>query len=280
MKNLPLILRILAIVAAVAATTLFFVSKGKLAEKDSKLTQTKQVLSTTQGELAETNKTLEQTESELKTERDELAQTQDTVRGLRSELRVAEEGARRNKTLLDQTREQVAELERTSRELRADLLSTQEELAAADREDEINQLNTQIAELESRNRELALELEAKTAIASAVTATQTTSKGGPSGIEAINTSVDALVPGQPISGRLKLETTINSVRAAEGLIVLNTTKELGLSEGQTITLVQNMKSVGKVQIQTVEEDYAIANILPGSSGAKKLSSGSTVQILL
>lgn len=279
MKNLSLILRIVAVVAAIAATTLFFISKGKLAEKDSQLTQTKQVLASTQSDLADTNKTLERTESELKTERDTLARTEDTLRGVRSELAVAEEDARRNKEQLDQTREQVANLERTTRELRADLLSTQEALAAADREAEINQLNAQIAEIENRNRELTLELEAKTVIAEAASA-QNVARGGPSGIEAIDTSVAALVPGQPMGSRLKLETTINSIRAADGLIVLNTTEELGLTEGQTITLIQNMKSVGKVQIQTIEEGYAIANILPNGSGAKKLSAGSTVQILL
>lgn len=279
MKNLSLILRIVAVVAAIAATTLFFISKGKLAEKNSQLTQTKQVLASTQNELSETNKTLERTESELKTERDVLAQTQDSLRGVRSELAVAEEDARRNKTQLDQTREQVANLERTSRELRADLLSTKEALTTADRTAEINQLNAQIAEIENRNRELALELEAKTVIVDAAAA-QVAAKGGPSGIAAIDTSVAQLVPGQPISSRLKLETTISSVRAADGLIVLNTTEELSLSEGQTITLVQNMKSVGKVQIQSVEENYVIANILPNGSGTKKLSAGSTVQILL
>lgn len=278
MKNLSLILRIVAVVAAIAATTLFFISKGKLAEKDSQLTQTKQVLATTQGELADTNKTLERTESELKTERDVLANTQDTLRGVRSELEVAKDDARRNKKLLGETREQVANLERTARELRADLLSTQEELAAADREAEINQLNATIAELENRNREITLELKAQTAIAQAVAA-QTANVTG-RGIVAIDTSLGTLLPGEPVSQRLKLETTINSIRSAEGLIVLNTTEDLGLSEGQTITLVQNMKPVGKVQIQTIEENYAIANILSDSSETKKLSSGSTVQILL
>lgn len=277
MKNLSLILRIVAVVAAIAATTLFFISKGKLAEKQAELTQTQGVLATTQTELADTNKTLERTESELKTERDNLARTEDTLRGVRSELAVAEQDARRKKEQLDESREQVASLERTARDLRTDLLSTQEELAAADRSAEINQLNATIAELENRNREIALELKAKTAITQAVAAQN--SNATARGIVAIDTSIDALVPGQPIQ-RLKLETTINSIRSTDGLIVLNTSEDLGLSEGQTITLVQNMKALGRVQIQTIEENYAVAHILPGSSGTKKLSSGSTVQILL
>jgi len=277
MKNLSLILRIVAIVAAVAATTLFFISKGKLADKEAQLTETKQVLATTQSDLSETNKTLEKTESQLKTERDNLANTKETLDETRSNLFAAEQEASDNKKRLSEESEKVAQLETTARDLRADLVATQEQLAAASREAEINQLNERISELQKTNGVLAIELEAKTAIVEALAAKK--EAVGSKGIGAIDTSVSSLLPGAPIS-RLKLETTINSISMADGLIVLNTTSELGLSAGQTITLVQNMKAVAKVQIQSIKDDYAVANILPGSSGTKKLNSGSTVQILL
>lgn len=277
MKNLSLILRIVAIVAAIAATTLFFISKGKLAEKEAQLTQTKQVLATTQTELSETNKTLEKTESQLKTVSNTLAKTEETLDGVHSELAAAEQDASHNKRLLGEEREKVAQLETTARDLRADLVATQKELPAADRTAEINQLNDRIAKLQKTNAALAFDLEAKTAIADAVVAKREASS--PSGIAAIDTSVASLVPGEPIPSRLKLETTVDSISTADGLIVLNTTPELGLSAGQTITLVQNMQAVGKVQIQSIKDGYAVADILPGSSGTKKLSSGNTVQIL-
>ena len=278
MKNLSLILRIVAIVAAVAATTLFFISKGKLADKEAQLTETKQVLATTQSDLSETNKTLEKTESQLKTERDNLANTKETLDETRSNLFAAEEDASNTKKLLSQESEKLAQLEITARDLRADLVATQQQLAAASSEAEINQLNEQVAELQKNNADLSFELEAKTAIIEAFSAKKTATKGA-GGIASIDTSVASLLPGEPIK-RLKLETTINSISTAEGLLVLDTTNELGLSVGQTITLVQNMQAVAKVQIQSIKENYAIANILPGSSGTNKLNSGSTVQILL
>lgn len=278
MKNLSLILRIVAIVAAVVATTLFFISKGKLADKQAELDQTKQVLATTQSELSDTNKTLEKTESELKTERETLAETEETLDGVRSELSAAQKEIDRNNRQLSQARDTISELETTTDDLRSELVDTQEELAAADREAEINQLNERIAELEQANEELEVELAAKTAIAESI-ASKKNDGGGSKGIKAIDTSFSSLISGEPIS-RLKLKTTISSVSVTDGLIVLDTTPDLDFSAGQTITLVQNMKSVGKVRIESVEDDYAVANILPGSSGTEKLSSGSTVQILL
>lgn len=277
MKNLSLILRIVAIVAAIVATTLFFISKGKLADKEAQLTQTKQILSTTQAELSETNKSLEKTESELKTERASLAKTKDELEEVRSELFAAQEEADRNEEKLTQARNDISEMEATAEDLRAELVATEEELAAASREGEINQLNERIAELEKTNEELEFELEAKTAVAEAAAAQK--EAASLKGIKVIDTSVSSLLPGKPID-RLKLETTVNSVSAADGLIVLKTSPDFDFFAGQTITLVQNMKSVGKVQIESVEDNYAVGNILPGSSGTKKLSSGSTVQLLL
>lgn len=278
MKNLSLILRILAIVAAIAATTLFFISKGKLAEKQAELTQTQDVLASTKTELSDTANTLQRTETQLKREQATLAETEDTLKGVRAELFTAEAEISKNTRLLNEAKEEIATLESTTKELRADLVATQEELAAASREAEINQLNQRIAELEGKNEELMADLEAKTAIADAVSA-----KRNPSGSQAqggINTSITSLSPGgEPIS-RIRLETTVNSISTVDGLIVLDTNPELGLSAGQTITLVQNLKSVGKIQIQSTTEDHAIANILPGSTGTKKLSPGSKVQLLL
>lgn len=278
MKNLSLILRIVAIVAAIAATALYFTSKGKLADKQAELTQTQGVLASTQSELSDTNSTLKKTESQLKRESESLAKAKKSLDEVRSELFAAQEDGKKNARDLGAARTQIGELETTMRQVRSDLVATQQELASASKEAEINQLNARIAELEATNEELALDLEQASAIAKAVTDKQnpgatTGARGG------INTSMTPLSSGQPIQ-RIRLETTVNSINTAAGLIVLDNTPELGLAAGQTIILVQDLKSVGKVQIQSVKDNYAIANILPGSSGASKLDTGSVVQLLL
>jgi DNA repair exonuclease SbcCD ATPase subunit len=277
MKNLSLILRILAIVAAVAATTLFFISKGKLADKQAQLTQTQDELATTQTNLNETRTTLQSTETQLKREQANLKETKNTLEEVRSELFASQQEADKLERQRDEAKNEIAKLEETTKNLRSDLVATQEELANASREAEINQLNERIAELEDKNEELKLDLEAKTAIADAVTSKK---NGSGSQVQAgINTSLASLTSGEPIS-RIRLETKIKSISTSDGLIVLESNPDLGLTAGQTITLVQDLKSVGKVQIQEITDNYAIANILPGSTSSKKLSSGSTVQLLL
>jgi septal ring factor EnvC (AmiA/AmiB activator) len=278
MKNLSLILRILAIVAAVVATTLFFISKGKLADKQTELEQTKQVLSSTETELSDARNVVQRTETQLKREQKNLAETKSELQETESSLYAAQQEATRAKNSLEAANAEIAALEKEADEIRANLVATEEELAGASREAEINQLNQRIAQLEEQNEELKTDLESKTAIADAVSAKKTTS-GGQSK-PAINTSLTSFSPGGEPIQRIRLETTVNSVSAADGLIVLDSKPELGLSAGQIITLVQDLKAVGKIQIEKIENNYAVANILPGSSGTKKLSSGSTVQLLL
>lgn len=275
MKNLSLILRILAIVAAIAATTLFFISKGKLADKQAELTHTQDVLASTETELSDTKNTLQRTETQLKREQKDLAETEQELEEVRSDLYSSEQEVARLENDIRDADSEIASLKDTAQELRTDLVATQEELADASREAEINQLNQQIAELKDENLELTLDLEAKKAVADALTAKQEKVDA----LKEIDTSVGLLSPsGEPIK-RIKIETTVDSISPSDGLIVLNSNPEMGLSQGQTLTLVQNLKSMGKVNIQRVEDSYAIANIMPGSAGANKLSSGSKVQLL-
>lgn len=275
MKILSLILRIVAILAAAAATYFYFDGKGKLADKHEKLTNTQAELSSTQNELSETSDKLKTTENQLKRESETLTKTKRTLETTQSELFASQQSASRNETALTSLRSQFAELQNTERELRADKVDLERQLAAASKEAEINQLNARIASLEERNAELEVELESAKVIVDAVNSKK--NQAGPS-IGGINTQLTS-VDGQPVQ-RIKLETTVNSISTADGLIVLNSTPELGLAEGQTIILVQDLKSVGKVQIQSVTDIYAVANILPGTMKGTQLSSGSTVQLLL
>ena len=277
MKNLSLILRILAVIAAIAATALYFTSKGKLADKQAELTQTQDLLDSTQKKLSDTNNTLKKTETKLKRESESLANTKKSLEEVRSELFAAQQDSKRNERELGEARTQIGQLETDLRKVRSDLVTTQEALASASNEAEINQLNGRIAELKDANDKLKLELEQASAVAKAVTNRQNPTAAG--GLGSINTSVTSLSSGEPIQ-RIRLETTVNSISTDAGLIVLASTPELGLAAGQTIVLVQDLKSVGKVQIQSVEDTYAIANILPGSTGASKLDTGSKVQLLL
>jgi len=278
MNSLTLVLRIVAIVGAIAAAALFFVVQGKLGDTQERLSQTQTVLASTEATLVETQNALQQTQSELKQTTNLQAQTKTTLDNVQSQLLIAQQEVNRSKNAISDMESKVAELQREKSKLSRDLVSTQEELAAASREAEIESLNSRIDELEKKNNELAMDLEAKEAIAEAVAAQK--NQGGSKNLGQIDTTIRSLsLGGEPIK-RIRLETTVNSVSQADGMVVLDKTPELELSAGQTVILVQNLQSVGKVQIQTVTDTYAIANILPGSDESSKLIPGSTVQLLL
>ena len=73
-------------------------------------------------------------------------------------------------------------------------------------------------------------------------------------------------------------TTIASISPSDGILILDSTPELGLTTGLQLTLIKDLQSVGKVQIVKVTDTYAVANILPGSN-THVLSTGTTIQLL-
>lgn len=281
MKSLSLILRILAIVAAIAATALFFISKGKLAEKETQLTQARQATAATQAELVSSNEKLIALEAGIKTERDALAESKRKLEGVRSEMYTARQEVSRSQQQLSQAKNKITELEGTARRLRADLVEAEQSLAAAGKSGEINQLNDRIAELEKTNDSLKSELaKAKEAAANtSVVASKAVNTPGSAASRYTAGYASASAAATPApTFSIGAETTIQSISAENGLIVLNSTPALGLAPGQTITLVQDLKAVGKVQIQSVTDAYAVANILPGPT-ARSLGTGSKVQLL-
>lgn len=276
MKHLPLILRIVAIVAAIAATTLYFISKDKLAEKQDQLTRTQQVLTTTQTDLSETTMTLRKTESQLARESEDLAKTKSTLEDVRAELYTSEQLVARNERLLTEARSKIGNLETTARDLNANIVDLQKELVAANRDAEINQLNEQIAELQSSNETLNAEIESQRAFVEAVKGKSGLNSGLAVGSASPSGSQSDTGAAPTVN---KLETTVNSVSTKNGMIVLDSRAELGLSAGQTFILFSGKKSVAKIRVHSTTDTHAIANILPSDAGKGNVKPGNAVNLV-
>ena len=74
------------------------------------------------------------------------------------------------------------------------------------------------------------------------------------------------------------ETTIESLSAANGLIALANSPELGLSPGTTVTIIKKLKALGKIQVSQVSDDLVLANLLPGAK-THEMVAGTTVSLL-
>lgn len=277
MKSLSLILRIVAIVAGIAAAALFFISQGKLEEKQMQLEASQKATAATQAELETANGDIAKLEGRLKNEREALADTKDKLEEMRSEMYTARQEVTRKEQELTETKGKLTEAEGSARRLRADLIATEQQLAAASKETEIAQLNERIGELELANTTLKSDLEAELAIKAAKAPKKTVASNGTAGTSASGQTDSSSAAVQPVS--IGAEAMIASVDTKNGIIVLSGASELGLNAGAEITLVRDLVAVGKIKIMDVQEDLAVASILPGAK-SRQLIEGITVNLLL
>ena len=270
MKNLSLILRIVAILASAAAVTLFFISKGKLAEKQTSLEQAQAVTQATQSELETANSKITSLGTQLSTERQSLADTKGKLESIRSEMYTAKQEVTRTQQQLKETKNTIAELENTATRLRTDLVKTEESLASASKEAELAQLGERIEELAKINDTLKQDLLASAGRQQSA-APEPASNAAASGFTPSST-----VAVQPAT--IGAATTVASISTSDGIIILDASPELGLSVGSEITLIQDLKALGKIRIIQVNEQLAVANILPGTR-LRGLSKGDTIKVM-
>ena len=103
---------------AVASTALFFLAKGKLAEKESQLTATQQTLQSTEGNLATAKASITALENKLAAESQALANTKNQLASVRSEAYTSRQELSRTRQQLGQTRTRIVELEENAKELK------------------------------------------------------------------------------------------------------------------------------------------------------------------
>ena len=278
MNSLSMILRILAVVAAITATGLFFVSKGKLAEMQAVAQKAEKATVAVQAELTAANEQISALEGSLKSERDALANEKRKLESMRSEMYTARQEVSRTQQQLSETKKSIASLESTARRLREDLLRSEQSLASASKEGEIAQLNERIAELEESNADLKESLEE-----AKVTSSKSGSHEGSASSKMA--SVDTFSSGFTVTKTQALpaasigaETTIESLSAKNGLIALANSPGLGLSPGTTVTVIKKLRALGKIQVSQVSDDLVLANLLPGAK-TRELAAGTTVRLL-
>jgi predicted nucleic acid-binding Zn-ribbon protein len=277
MKSLSLILRIVTIVAAAAAVALFLMSKGKLAEKQTALENAQAATQTVQTELGTANNQITAAQTQLSTERKSLADTKDKLEATRSEMYIAQQEVTRTRQQLKEIKSTITELEDAASHLRSNLVKTEETLASASKEAELSQLTERIEELAKANDTLKQDL---MAAESQSRNTSSRKDSSAAAAAAARSQIAGFKPNmapaaQPAS--IGTETTVASISTTDGIIVLNSTPELGFTAGSEITLIQDLTALGKVKITKVTEQLAIANILPGTK--LKLVAGDSVKIL-
>jgi chromosome segregation ATPase len=276
-----MILRILAVVAAISATALFFISKGKLAEQQAVTQKAEKATAAVKTELTTANEKISALEGSLRNERDALSNEKRKLESMRSEMYTARQEVSRTQRQIKEAEKSIEELESTARRLRSDLLQSEQSLASSSKEDEVERLIKLVDELEKSNADLKESLE-KTEVSlstsrapaylessnkTASIATSTKSSG-------FTATKSHALPAASIGS----ETTIESLSAKNGLIALANSPELGLSPGTTVTIIKKLRALGKIQVSQVTDDLVLANLLPGAK-TREMVTGTTVSLL-
>jgi tetrahydromethanopterin S-methyltransferase subunit B len=271
MNSLSMILRILAIVAALAAGTLFFMGKGKLAEQQAAQIKAEQATVTVQTELDNANDQIKKLQNNLRTERDALADEKRTLESIRSEMYTARQEVSRSQQQLKQAKQKIIELETAASGLRADLLTAEQALVETNKEAELAQLNERVAELEAANADLTESLNAAEAKISMLRPKQEASGGYQS---TFKISGSQALPKASIGAA----TSIQSISPENGLIVLENTPELGLTVGNEVKVIKDLKALGKIKVVQLTDQLVVANLLPGAK-TSEMTQGSSVKLL-
>ena len=281
MNSLSMILRILAVVAAISALALFFVSKGKLAEQQAVAQKARQATVAVQAELTVANELISSLEGSLSNERDALANEKRKLESMRSEMYTARQEVSRTQRQVSEAKKSIAELESTARRLRTDLLQSEQSLASSSKEDEVEQLIERVAELEESNADLKESLEDAKVTSSTSRAPEypeSSSKTASIATSTYSSGFTASKSQALPTASIGAETTIESLSAANGLIALANSPELGLSPGTTVTIIKKLKALGKIQVSQVTDDLVLANLLPGAK-TQEMIAGTTVSLL-
>ena len=276
-----MILRILAVVAAISATALFFVSKGKLAEQQAVAQKAEKATVAVQAELTVANERISSLEDSLNNERDALANEKRKLESMRSEMYTARQEVSRTQRQVSEAKKGITKLESTARRLRTDLLQSEQSLASASKESEIAQLNERVAELEESNADLKESVEdakVTSPTSRAPEYPESSSKIASIATSTFSSGFTATKSQALPTSSIGAETTIESLSAANGLIALANSPELGLSPGTTVTIIKKLKALGKIQVSQVSDDLVLANLLPGAK-THEMIAGMTVSLL-
>ena len=266
MKSLSLILRIFAIIAAICASVLFFIAQGKLKEKESELTNSIEAQNDMQIELSSANDEILQLNKNLLQSRTDLASSKGALDSLRSEMFTAKQEITRNQTQIKQAQNEINNLQVDLKNARSKLIQAEREMAAIDQSDELSALSDRVEELEEEK--LGLELALKSPQSKNPKPSEKSNRM-PTASKSISKNAH---------GILGEELTIATASPKSGIIVLNPAPGVTLSIGDKLDLVNDYKSIAKVELTKITNNYIVANIMPGANN-KELNPGTVVRIL-
>lgn len=271
MNRLPLIIAIIAIIAAVAVSVLLYKTDNTLKETANALSQTENKLVSTQQELSEEQATTKNQEAQISKLTDNSADLRQEISKLNSEIIAATNEVKQTQRKISDLNSEISKLKENEGELKEKLIAAQ--TAKQNEMANLAQLKERIEELETANSQLKTDLEnTTTQLARSANSTRESTKND-SGLSIRTRPSYSFSPNS-----IGPEVTIASIRPADGVMTISNPAAAGITPGQTYTLVKDLTAIAKIQVTEIQGDLAITHILPGTR-SKLLAEGLTANLM-
>jgi septal ring factor EnvC (AmiA/AmiB activator) len=266
MNALSLALRAIAIVGAIAAGVLWFISEGKLEEKQTELTQTRQTLEQTRSTLAQTDAQLDSAQDELEETTADLDRAEDELQDKELALN---EARKRVRQLEDEVDAQEALIAQKDEEIRRQKAA---QIAAIDEKDKrITELNRTVSDLQQdvatlRDDLLTAENRLEEATTSMQTAAAETTTAPDAGTDGQSTqqrptrfSRTETVQPLPAAGNIS-EVSVLRVDPDKRTVVLDFGAEAGAKQNQGLVLLEDGRKLASLRLLNVVPTASVAYV--------------------
>lgn len=269
MKVVSLVLRIVAIVGALAAIALAVVTFGKVEDLEGDVRQLETEKSAAVSAKQDAENLVAEKESLVRGLQTDLDDARDTVNKFRSQLTQTSQELNRMQQSLRDEQTKLRELTQQKETLEREILAMQNVQTESVDPAVVRKLEDEKADLELLLREQKdkitdLEFELANVNQRRVTAA-----------EEEQANQDGTSAAQFEEGATA---QIIRIDAASGLLVLDRGTGRGITENMKMSIVKGIQGELRLQIASVEPQFALANILPSSGNPKAYAAGDTVEL--
>lgn len=249
MKTVSLLLRILAVLGAVAAIALFFMTQGKVEDLQQQQRQNLSAKSSLHGQIDELTSARNELEGRFRGLEADLATTRTEFQNARSQLAQNRREMTTVQADLRRAREEVQNLEGQNTRLKEEIIATRATVPEVDAA-QVEQYRERIAQLTRRVEEMQGQLDRRPAAGAVVP-----------GSEAEPTV--AQVQPEVRRGDRPRSASVLRTNPSLGLVVLDSGSDQGLRQNMEFEIARHLGPKVKVRLSNVQSDVSVANILPG-----------------
>lgn len=259
MNKISLILRIASIAAALLAGVAWYLTNGKLEEKQAEIQNRQAAETRLRADLSDARDQIASLESDLNTSRSELAQAKQRATEFQDQYFLSTQEIARLQNQIEEDQRLLANATRDNEQLRQEIVTVKNApLPDRDRTAEITAYQRKIADLESEIGDLQGRL-----------------AGAPTPAPTRQSAPDPSPP-QDLPG---IMATIAALKPDLGLVVIDRGSPSGILPDQEFTVLYNGIEVGSMRVTVANELGSVGALISSTVGFESLNIGDSIWLI-